>query len=51
VIIGKRASEMSALLTLSYGKYAIKKSNVLKWQRLFEEGQDVKDVQEVGSQK
>jgi hypothetical protein len=40
VKIGKRASEMLALLTLAYGEYAMKKSSVLEWHGLFKKGRD-----------
>jgi hypothetical protein len=40
VKIGKNASKTLALLTLAYGEYAIKKSSVTEWYRLFKEGQE-----------
>jgi hypothetical protein len=40
--IGRSSSEMSAILTLAYAKYAMKKSSVFEWHRLLKEGrQDV----------
>jgi len=44
VEIGESASETLAILTLAYGEYALKKSSVLEWHRLFKEGRE--DVQE-----
>jgi hypothetical protein len=43
-MIGKSTSETSALLTLAYGEYAMKKLNVFEGQRWFKEGRE--DVQE-----
>ena len=43
VKIGKSASE-TALLTVAYGAYEIKKLNVFEWHRRFKEGQE--DVQD-----
>jgi len=44
VNIGKSASETSALLTVAYGEYAMKKSSVFEWHRSFKEGRE--DVQD-----
>jgi hypothetical protein len=41
---GKSASETVALLTVSYGEYAMKKLSVFEWHRWLKEGQD--DVQD-----
>jgi hypothetical protein len=38
VKIGKSASETSALLTVAYGEYAMKKWSVSEWHRWFKEG-------------
>jgi hypothetical protein len=35
---GRSASEVLALLILAYGGYAMEKSNVLEWYRLFRVG-------------
>jgi hypothetical protein len=43
VKIGKGATETLALLTIAYGEYAMKKSNVFEWHSGFKEGQDVQD--------
>jgi hypothetical protein len=43
VEIGKSASEMSALLTLAYGEYAMKKLSVFDWHRQFKEERDEQD--------
>ena len=40
VEIGESASETLAILTLAYGEYALKKSSVLEWHRLFKEGRE-----------
>jgi transposase len=40
VKIGKCASETSALLTVAYGEYAMKKSSVFEWQRQFKKGRE-----------
>jgi hypothetical protein len=41
---GKSATEKSALLTLAYDEYAMKKLNVFEWHRRFQEGhEDVQD--------
>jgi hypothetical protein len=40
VKIGKSASETSALLTLTYGEYAMKKSSAFEWYRRFKEGRE-----------
>jgi hypothetical protein len=40
VKITKSASETLALLTLAYGEYAMKKSNVFKWHKRFREEQE-----------
>jgi flagellar motor switch protein FliM len=40
VKIGKRASEMSALLTMAHIKYTMKKLSVFMGQRQFKEGQE-----------
>ena len=42
--IGKSASETLAVLTVAYGKYAMKKLSVFEWHRWFKEGQE--DVQD-----
>ena len=44
VKIGNSASETLALLTVAYGKYAMKKSSVFEWHRRFKEGRE--DVQD-----
>jgi hypothetical protein len=44
VKIGKSASETLALLTVTYGEYAMKKLHASEWHRQFTEGQ--KDVQD-----
>ena len=52
VKIGKSASETSALLTLVYGEYAMKKSSVFEWHRRFKEGrEDVQDDPRSGQPK
>jgi len=52
VKIGKRASEMLALLTVAYGEYAMKKSSVFEWHRRFNEGrEDVQDDPRSGQPK
>jgi len=38
VKIGKSTSEILALLTVTYGEYAMKKSSVFEWHRQFKEG-------------
>jgi hypothetical protein len=38
--IGKSASETSALLTVAYGEYTMKKLSVFEWHRRFEEGRE-----------
>jgi hypothetical protein len=38
VKIGKSATETLALLAVAYGEYAMKKSSVFEWHRLFKEG-------------
>jgi hypothetical protein len=43
VKIGNSASETLSILTVAYGEYAMKKSRVFDWHRLFKEGRD--DVQ------
>jgi hypothetical protein len=43
VKIGKSASETLALLTVAYGEFAMKKSSVSEWHRLFKGGRE--DVQ------
>jgi hypothetical protein len=35
---GKSATETLVLLTVAYGKYAIKKLSVFEWHRRFKEG-------------
>jgi hypothetical protein len=40
VKIGLSATETLALLALAYGEYAMKKSSVFEWHRLFKEGQE-----------
>jgi hypothetical protein len=40
VKIGKSASEALALLTVTYGKYAMKKSSVFEWHRRFKVGRE-----------
>jgi hypothetical protein len=51
VKIGKSASEMLALLTVTYGEYAVKKSCVFEWQRRFRKGEKMCTMtQEVDSQ-
>jgi hypothetical protein len=37
VLIDKSASETLALLTMAYGKYAVKKSSVFEWHRWFKD--------------
>ena len=37
VKIGKSTSEMSAILTVAYGEYAMKKSSVFEWHKWFKE--------------
>jgi hypothetical protein len=44
VKIVKSTSETLALLTVAYGEYTMKKSNVFEWQRQFKEGRE--DVQD-----
>jgi hypothetical protein len=44
VKIGKSASETLAILIMAYGEYAMKKSSVFEWHRLFKEGRE--DVQD-----
>jgi hypothetical protein len=44
VKIGESARETSALLTVAYGEYTMKKSSVFEWHRQFKEGQE--DVQD-----
>jgi hypothetical protein len=44
VKIGKNTSEMLAILTVTYGEYAMKKSSVYEFHRRFKEGR--KDVQD-----
>jgi hypothetical protein len=52
VKIGKSASETLAVLTVAYGKYAMKKSSVFEWHRWFKEGQeDVQDYPRTGQPK
>jgi len=52
VNIGKSASETSALLTVAYGEYGVKKSSVFGWHRLFKEGrEDVQDDPRSGQPK
>jgi transposase len=52
VKIGKSASETSALLTVSYVEYAMKKSSVFKRHRRFKEGrEDVQDDPRSGQPK
>jgi transposase len=52
VKIGKSASEMSALFTVAYGEYAMKKSGVFEWHRRFkEEREDVQDDPRSGQPK
>jgi hypothetical protein len=51
VKIGKSVSEMLALLTLAYGEYTMKKSNVFEWRRLFKQGRDVQDDPRSGQPK
>jgi hypothetical protein len=36
---GKRASETLALLPLSYGEYAAKKSSIFEWHKRFKGGE------------
>jgi len=43
VKISKSACETLALLTVAYGEYAMKKSNVFEWHKWFKEEQE--DVQ------
>jgi hypothetical protein len=38
---GKSASEKLALLTVAYGEYAMKQSNVFEWHRRLKEGREV----------
>jgi hypothetical protein len=40
VKIGKTTTETSALLTVAYCEYAIKKSSVFEWHRRFKEGRE-----------
>jgi hypothetical protein len=40
VKIGKSAYETLALLTVSCGEYAMKKSSALEWHRRFKEGRE-----------
>jgi hypothetical protein len=51
VKIGKSASEMSVLLTVAYGEYAMKKSSVFEQHRWFKEGRNVQDDQRSGQPK
>jgi hypothetical protein len=52
VNIGKIASETLALLTVAYGKYAMKKLSVFEWHRRFKEGrEDVHDDPRSGQPK
>jgi len=52
VKIGKGTSETLALLTVAYGEYAMKKSNVVKWHGRFKEGrEDVQDDPRSGQPK
>jgi len=51
VKIGKSASETLALLTVAYGEYAMKKSSVFEWHRLFKDGLDVPDDPGTGQPK
>jgi hypothetical protein len=52
VKFGKRVSETLALLTVAYGEYAMKKSSVFEWHRLFKEGrEDVQDDPRSGQPK
>jgi hypothetical protein len=44
VKIGKSDSETFYLLTVAYGEYAVKKSDVFEWHRQFKEGRE--DVQD-----
>jgi hypothetical protein len=37
---GKSARETSALLTMAYGEYTMKKSSVFEWHRQFKEGRE-----------
>jgi len=49
---GESASEMLAVLTVAYGEYAMKKSSVFEWHRLFKEGrEDVQDDPRSGQPK
>jgi len=50
--IGKSASETLALLTVACDEYAMKKSSVFEWRRLFKEGrEDVQDDPRIGQTK
>jgi hypothetical protein len=52
VKIGECASETSAILTLAYGEYAMKKWPAFEWYVLFEEGwEDVQDAPRSGQPK
>jgi len=52
VKIGKSTSEILALLTVTYGEYAMKKSSVFEWHRQFKEGwEDVQDDPRSGQPK
>jgi hypothetical protein len=51
VKIGKTGSE-TALLTVTYGEYAMKKLSVFEWHRRFKEGRiDMKDDPRIGQPK
>jgi hypothetical protein len=52
VNIGNSASKTSALLTMAYGEYAMKKLSVSEWDRRLEEGrEDVQDDPRSGQPK
>jgi len=51
VKIGKSTTETSALLTVAYGEYAMRKTGVSEWHRRFKEERDVQDDPRSGQPK